>query len=182
MNINNDRRPGRPLGVTLAIIASMLLYTCWPILQVVTILRLNSLMDTQDGITTGIQLTNVPEFVYFVQVFLSLVFFFVALLAWRGRPAIMRFVLVGAVLFFTVFSVVSNILPILLSQPSLTEGGLDSGQEVAKQLTTGQLIFTILLPVYVIWFMNRGPSRAFYRGFYLSDSNDAQKSSPQSET
>ena len=53
------------------------------------------------------------------------------------------------------------------SRPPDLSQGFDSGASIAQTLLSGRLLFSFLVALYVVWYMNRGPARAFYRGYYL---------------
>jgi hypothetical protein len=77
-----------------------------------------------------------------------------------------------AVVILTLVTAALSIAP-LLAQPNLSQG-IDSGAAIAQTLLSGRLIFSLLLALYVVWYMNRGPARAYYRGYYLTDPNEGE--------
>jgi cytochrome bd-type quinol oxidase subunit 2 len=168
-------KPGRPLGVSLAVTASILLFSFVPLIQVVFLLNLRQhiFIDSETG-ASGVNVLGVSDTNLLIQFVLGLVFFVIALFAWRGRPASMRFVLLAAVLLLTVLTVTLTILP-QLTQPACDPATLqscDSSVEVSRSIAWGRLVVTLLVPLYVVWYVNRGPARAFYRGYYLPDPAD----------
>jgi hypothetical protein len=103
-------------------------------------------------------------------------FLVIALFAWRGRPASIRFVMLGAVLVMTLITLLATI-----SQTTADQGmpeGVSSLDGLAVSILCGQLGMSILVSLYVIWYLNRGPARAFYRGYYLPDPDQARESEP----
>lgn len=184
--------PGRPLGLTLAIIASVLLFTILPLAQLGTSLLIQSRFYSIEDVTIpqgsnaadlepfmsggNFELPNAPQL--FLQVALGIYFLVVAIFAWRGRPAWIRYLLFTSVLLLTAINVFLTLIP-LLGQPSMDQG-IDSSMALIQTLLCGQLALTILIPLYVVWYMNRAPARAFYRGYYLSESdNEANWNSKQ---
>lgn len=170
-------RPGRPFGVTLAIIASAFLFSILPLLQVgiILLVRQHFLnMDFQgtglDMIAMGGDLLGVPESSILLQFTLALVFFVIAFLAWRGKPAYIRFVLVAGVIVLTIIKLISLIAPFLV-MPDM-QGGASSLDGIMRSVATGQFVLELLVLLYVVWYMNRGPARAFYRGYYLPEPAD----------
>jgi hypothetical protein len=167
-------RPGRPFGVSLAIIASTCLFSILPLLQVGLILMVRQHflnMDFQDRgmdmIAMGGDLLGVAESSLILQGFLSLLFLLIAIFAWRGKPQSMRFILVTAVFLLTFIKLISLVAPLFL-QP-IPQIGASSLDEIMQSLAKGQFILELFVLAYVVWYMNRGPARAFYRGYYLPE-------------
>jgi hypothetical protein len=101
----------------------------------------------------------------------GVVFLAIAIFAWRGKPSSMRYVLIAAVLILTTVTIAATLIS-LNSVPDV-QSGIDSGGSVQDSLLRARLVVTALVSLYVMWYVNRGPARAFYRGYYLP--------SPQSE-
>jgi len=174
-------RPGRPFGVTLAIIASACLFSILPLLQIGIILMVRQHflnMDFQDSgldlIAMGGDFLGVSESSLLLQLFLGLGFLVIAILAWRGRPSSVRFALIGAVFVLTALKLVSVVAP-FFTTPDF-QAGTSSLDGIMRSLGTGQLILEVLVLLYVVWYMNRGPARAFYRGYYLPEPGEAARS------
>jgi hypothetical protein len=168
-------RPGRPFGVSVAIVASAFLFTILPLMQIGAVLIVRrhfmnmSFEDDQLGIepfAIGGDFLGVQESSIFIQAILSIIFLMIAIAAWRGRPPAIRFVLVASVFGLTLLKLVT-IIGSSLSQPNF-QAGMSSLDGLMRSLGTGQLMIDILVVLYVAWYMNRGPARAFYRGYYLS--------------
>jgi hypothetical protein len=175
----HERRPGRPLGLSLAIVASALLFAVLPLLQVGFALsfqaRFATLGNTEfnfpgedptEPFASGVSMDGVDTFALLVQGGVSLLFLGVCVLAWIGRPGWIRYVLLAAVLILAVLSLL--VLIIQLNTPPTLEEGLTSADDLGRNLRWTEIAFTILIPLYVAWYLNRAPARAFYRGRYLS--------------
>jgi hypothetical protein len=166
------QKPGRPFGVTLAIIASACFFSILPLLQVGLILSVRQHFVNMDFQDTGLELIamggdflGVPESSLILQSILSIAFLTIAVLAWRGKPSSIRFIMIIAVIILTLIKFVSVLLP-LINQPGF-QAGASSMEGLMNVLGTGQLFIEILVLIYVVWYMNRGPARAFFRGYYL---------------
>ncbi|NWG18274.1 MAG: hypothetical protein HXY41_16750 [Chloroflexi bacterium] len=168
-------RPGRPLGVSLAIIASLLVFSVLPLLQVGMVLtvrqvRLNALnqelSEDAPAFSGADVVGGISEAELLIQGVLGLGFLALAAPAWRGRPPALRFMLVGAVVLLTVIKLAAIIIQ-SLSQHNL-QIGMSSADSIFQSLSVGQLAVEFLVMLYVVWYMNRGPARAFFRGYYLS--------------
>ncbi len=166
------QRPPRPFGVTLAILASLTLFTVFPLLQVGMLLIVQSHfagMTFDDAglqpIVMGADILGVPASRIFLQALIAIVFFIVAFFAWRGRPPFMRFVLMLSCVALTLYSVVSAIWAQIGTYAQ--EFGASSLDSILNSVAIGQFSIGILVTFYVIWYLNRGPARAFYRGHYL---------------
>jgi cytochrome bd-type quinol oxidase subunit 2 len=169
-------KPGRTLGLSLAIIASVILFSILPLMQVGTVLLLRArfeaaslTVDEQNQniapLAVGGSYTGVDESALIVQTVLGVAFLGIAFFAWRGKPAWIRFVMLASVVVLTLVTVGFSILP-LLSQPDINQG-FDSGAGIRDVLLSGRLLLSILVALYVVWYVNRGPARAYYRGYYL---------------
>lgn len=173
-------RPGRPLGLSLAILACVCLFSLFPLGELGLKLiiqerfsRFEEIMipsfDEEEpfvgAIASGGSVTLVTETELWLQAGLGVAFLIVCIFAWRGRPPWVRYVLFVMVLGLTLLSAAIT-LSQLLSPPAL-EDGITSADGFFQQARCGQLVLTILIPLYMIWYMNRAPARAFYRGYYL---------------
>jgi hypothetical protein len=65
----------------------------------------------------------------------------------------------------TLFSIASVVIG-QLSQQDLANG-VSSLDSILKPLSLGEFVMGFLVTFYVVWYLNRGPARAFYRGYYL---------------
>jgi hypothetical protein len=119
-------------------------------------------MGIPPELITGIE--GLPE-INLWQVLMSILFFIVAVFAWRGRPPGIRYVLMIAIISVTLFNLA---LTLSIPSPDLTQG-LDSSAEFSSSIARLNLGGGFLVVAYVLWYINRAPSRAFYRGYYLPE-------------
>ena len=166
------QRPPRPFGVTLAILASLILFTVFPLIQVgmLALVQLHfSRVQFEEAelqpVFMGADILGVPEWRIILQAVIAIVFLVIAFFAWRGRPAVMRYVLIASCILLTLYSVVSAV--IVQAGQYNQELGASSIDSVLVSVALGQFGLGILVTLYVIWYLNRGPARAFYRGYYL---------------
>jgi hypothetical protein len=182
--LNNLPRPGRTLGVSLAILASVMLFSVFPLLQLAMLLIINFRFRNvdlpvpgQEGtvapIAVGGDFTGVANEVVVIQAVIGVVYLVIAFFAWRGRPRWIRFAMLAAVVAMTLVTVAFSISP-LFTQPDLSQG-IDSGEALRRTLLSSQLVISILVALYVVWYMNRGPARAYYRGYYLPDPDETAR-------
>ena len=180
------RKPGRPFGVSLAIIASACLFSILPLLQVGLVLsvrqhflNMNFQESGLDMMAMGGDLLGVSESSLILQFILSIVFLVIAIMAWRGKPSSIRLILILAVVIMTVLKLISVLVP-LFSQPDFQQGA-SSLDAIMNSFGLGQFVIEVLILLYVLWYMNRGPARAFYRGYYLTDPASVATSETQPE-
>lgn len=165
-------KPGRPLGVSLAIIASTVLFAILPLLQVAMVLLVRrhfmnlSFEEGFEPVITGGDYLGVPESSLILQAVLGITFLVITVLAWRGRPPIMRLLLIAAVAIFTLIKFISIVAQYMAIQDPQTASSFDA---ISRSLGTSQVVLELLVTLYVIWYMNRAPARAFYRGYYLPE-------------
>ncbi len=169
-------KPPRTIGISLAIIAGVFLFSCLPLTQSIILLSLSArpgmdFMEVESGgqgdtTIVGSEILDINQTPLIIQAIVATAFLTIAALAWRGKPPFIRFVFVGIVLLLTA----GNLLQVLalLSAPSPTPlSGIDSASDVSRALRLAQLCMTLLIPAYIVWYLNRGPARAFFRGRYL---------------
>lgn len=169
-------RPPRTLGIAIAIIASALAYGCLPLTQVGFILLVqqrlaNATMSANIGeedvtpIAVGGDFLGVEPSNLVAQAVIGTVFMLIAVLAWRGRPPWIRVLFTLAVLLLTLLTFVVTSIPLL--QQVRLETGIDSAEGARRTLLILRLAGSALVAMYVTWYLNRAPARAFYRGYYL---------------
>lgn len=173
----NSQIPPRTFGITLAILLSVLLFSVIPFLQVGAILLLQTRTGVGDGadapIAVGANFGGVSNEFLIAQAVLGAVFLVVAFFAWRGRPSSIRLVLIIGVIVLTVFYAWDSVTAIFT--PPDPQDGLDSAGPVRTLLHLLRLGGNFLVPLYVLWYLNRAPARAFYRGSYLPEDVESQE-------
>ncbi len=171
----SETSPTRTLGLSLAIIASAILFSILPLMQVIWVLLIQARFQSAVGVlpqtsaspeaeamATGGNLTGAANTGLIIQVVIAIVFLIIAVFAWRGRPPQIRWIMLAAVLVLTIISLLQSILTVIA--PVDIEQGIDSGAALTRQAACGTIVLQTLIPLYVLWYMNRAPARAFYRG------------------
>ncbi|MBN8635596.1 MAG: hypothetical protein J0M07_09775 [Anaerolineae bacterium] len=169
-------KPPRTLGVSLAILASVMLFTVLPLLQVAAPVliqyRLSQVeLPMPDGsgtvspVAVGGGLEGWSNGATLWQLGTSALFFVIAIGAWLGRPRWIRGLMIAAVLILLALTVITSVAT--LNDPPDINSGLDSSQSLTASLIYARLAVSGLVTLYVLWYLNRGPARAFYRGYYL---------------
>jgi hypothetical protein len=168
-------RPGRPFGLTLAILATTLMYSIMPLMQLgFTLLVMNHFQSLDmtmpwnggdEVLFAGADtdLVNLREVIIIGG--LGIAFLAVAILAWRGRPSWSRHLLFFGALGLNVVYLLS--IASRFFQTADLSQGLSSSDDFFRSAQVGYLIATSLVTLYLVWYMNRAPARAFYRGYYL---------------
>lgn len=143
-------RRGRPLGLSIALWACTVLYGLYPLAEAAFYL----VMVTR---RSSIQ---VPSRVLLGLV-LSVGFLLLMIPAWLGRPPQIRLVLTAAVLTLMVINL-GFALGDLLTQP---EGIIaDSATDLNRAANACAIPLYVLITAYIVWYLNRYPSRAYYSG------------------
>jgi hypothetical protein len=181
-------KPGRPLGVTLAILASVMLFSIVPLLQVGMILLVQAHFAQIDYSTvgggiaaSGGDLLGVPPGSLLLQGTLALIFLVIGVFAWRGRPAGIRFVMMGAVVLYTLIGIVGLVTQMNATQS--LEQGISSIDAVWDALYLREFLGQLLVALYVLWYLNRAPARAFFRGYYsVSPAEDMETTPSQARS
>jgi hypothetical protein len=157
---STSRRPAlryRPLGLTIAILATALGYGIVPLLPIMLVI-----WTQLTGRSIGADLVNSPG--NWIGMALGVLTLIVSVLAWIGRPYGVRLallVLVWITTAFTLFRLLQSLgaPPDMLGEVGEIGGSL-SGAGTAL-LCQGPIL--IFVPLYVTWYLNRAPARAFYR-------------------
>jgi len=149
----------RPLGLALAVAAGFILFGIFPILKSYISWRLNRGIES-NGVVVG---ASIPfdGFTY-LGTGLGIVVFVLAFFAWRGKPPQVRFVFQGAVLLSVLLVILETLFRLN------TNSGADalftnSGGDTINAIFRTQVPLQILTAIYIIWYCNRAPARAFYR-------------------
>lgn len=172
-------KPARPFGVTLAILVGVIFFSVLPLSWVGMRVAIEQHVTREQSIVLpdGSELTNEglsevePAFSdeqVVLQVGISVGFLLIAILAWRGKPPIMRHVYVVVVLAISAVLIFQQLSA--LGGPDNSGGSMDA---VIDVVVCGRISGYVLLPLYVAWYLNRAPARAFYRGYYLEDESAA---------
>ncbi|MDX1991520.1 MAG: hypothetical protein SF029_03985 [bacterium] len=177
----NISKPGRPLGVTLAIFVSILLFSVVPLLRVGQILLLQQHFQRISQTTMPFDQQEPTEPLFsggrftgtfqndrlIFQAVVGVAFFVIAVMAWVGKPPFMRYVLMITVLCLSFLTIALTLIPSAQQEAEGIGGGSLDG--LVRLLSSGQVVTTVLVALYVVWYLNRGPARAFYRGYYLPE-------------
>lgn len=176
-------KPPRTLGLSLAIVTSVVLFSVLPLLQVSAPWLIQYRMrqtsvalpdDSTSPIAVGGEFVGISDGEIFFQVGSSVVFLLIAVGAWLGRPRWIRTAMIAAVLGLLLVTVVTSIAALIT--PQRLDAGIDSGYELARALVYWRLLISGGVALYVLWYMNRGPARAFYRGYYLERGEQVHRS------
>ncbi len=146
-----DQPRYRPLGLTIAILATALGYGVLPLLPLMLVVW-TAITRRQ----IGTELINTP--LNWIMMGLGAITLIACIFAWIGRPQGARLALLGCV-WLTTAVWAFRVLQSAFSAPELfgVGGSLTSAGVVC------QVPLLILIPVYVTWYLNRAPARQFYR-------------------
>jgi hypothetical protein len=146
----------RPLGLSIAILSTAGLYGLWPMVPL-----LLWLLTRLRGHEIGSELLDNSAW---FNVVLGAATLIACVMAWVGRPSQTRRTLLALVWFATIVRLVQSAqalsersLPITSAQVG---GSLSS---VLQPITLCQIPLLILVPLYITWYLNRAPARAFYK-------------------
>ncbi len=151
-------RPGRPYGLTLALLACAVVYGLYPLAE--------ALLYLVFGLRSG----NEPTIRVLISITLSLTVLVLVALAWQGRPSQVRIILsvviVGAALLGAGLAIVD--LTNRAASPLL-----DSTTAASNTINRCSLPIYLLVALYSVWYLNRYPSRAFFAGRFPDAGADA---------
>jgi hypothetical protein len=155
-------KPRRPFGVSLALVGGVFVFSLIPTFMIAVLAYLANYVqnDVQGGIS-GIEFTGGNFQPLLVPLVLALIYFVLAVWAWRGRPPVARFI------FPLVTAVYCIVTWALLTIPQSNGPEVyDSASDLAQGASTIYIFAMIGATIYIAWFMNRWSARAFYRGYY----------------
>jgi len=150
----------RPLGLILAVVATALIYGVTPLVNFYFLWRVDNTAEGELDLG-GIGITVWDG----LSAALGAVILIICILAWWGRPSWIRFVLMGLLLLLAAINLF-RISEVLTASVDPLEGG--QAEEIQRNLFTCWLPGLLLVPLYVVWYLNRAPARAFYRGVPLT--------------
>lgn len=175
----SQSRPPRTLGLILAIATSVTMFSLIPLMQVAMVAAIQARVGTviatlpetgEDGrdlqaFASGGSFEGAEPIRLATQTMLALIFLAIAILAWHGRMRRIRLIYSLTVALYSALTVALALGAVLT--PADPTQGLDSGTEIARSLLVVQVLTTLLVMLYVLWYVNRAPARAFFRGYYL---------------
>jgi hypothetical protein len=143
----------RPLGISIAILTTTIMYGLYPLIYIYPAVwslftRRNAGIDFIGG-TWGLLGVVIAGFVIVASI-----------AAWIGRPAGVRMIYILMVWVAAAVQFAKQIPALNPPQPGLPSVGTDVQLPAAYLLCLGILNFVI--PLYVTWYLNRAPARAFY--------------------
>lgn len=177
-------RPPRTLGITLAIAFNSLLYGIVPLLFVIFV-RINQVRQAQTGMMAGLgqdTLLGMGVFAITPQELilwgaLALGYLLVMVLAWWGKPPVIRYVALWGTLFALLAYTALILYRLRMNSLLRTQSGSFWSEDLFAPALTCSFLYGLILTLYTLWYLNRAPARAFYRGYYLVE-GDEQTPSP----
>ena len=173
----NLDKPGRPLGLSIAIIFSMVLYSLMPLAQAAFILSLRQQFAAveflENGVAVGGAIDGFDDTRLLLSIIMGLFLFVICIMTWRGKPPTIRYIFVGAVILVTLVTI--GWAFVSTTNGATLEQGIDSSQALMASLMKIQIVISSLIALYVVWYVNRAPARAFFRGYYLPAPEDTSR-------
>jgi hypothetical protein len=150
-NVKPERRY-RPLGMIIAILAVALVYGIFPLVP----FFLTALITLEGHYMSGADLPFSS-----LDVTVGLLILLICVLAWIGRPRGIRWVLILSVWLATAYQLKGVFQA---TRPGSITQGISGGSiaELSQSVLPCLVILLIAIPLYITWYMNRAPARAFY--------------------
>lgn len=149
---NPPRQRFRPLGLSIAVLGTGVLYGLLPMFPLMLLL-----LTLLRGRSSGAGLVGQSTW---VNVGLGVVALISSIAAWIGRPGWTRWLLIVVVWLTTIYRLVDIVGAYTAPRDPFSGGSFSDIKEV--YLCIGPAL--ILFALYVTWYMNRAPARAFYEG------------------
>ena len=184
-----ENKPGRPFGLSLAIITVAVIFAVIPLLRIGLEIWLLShfqnfswTVDTDEEMIEPIMSGVNFDFDYIAtggQALLAIGILTLCILAWRGRPRWVRSALVWVVLIIDAMYILAMVVS--LTRPRDLSEGITSADELAAPLQGGYFILLILTTSYLVWYINREPARAFFRGAFRDEMHSKRTRQPDGD-
>lgn len=160
--MSNSSRVFRPLGLTIAILTGVIAFSIYPIARAYFSWRLNNCTNDA-GLSCGVAGFPFDTLTQGIAI-VGVVVFITAIFAWVGKPKQIRFIFQGAVILMSFLLLIESIVRTRENEANLSQGELfmDSTRELFNSILQCQIPILILVALYVIWYCNRAPARAFY--------------------
>jgi len=152
-NNTKPERRYRPPGMIIAILATAVIYGLFPLMPV----ALTAIISLEGHNMSGADLPyNVLD------VTAGIVILVICVLAWIGRTPWIRWILILCVWLATAYQFERFYQS---TQPKSIGQGLSGGTiaQLSQSALPCVVIFLLIGPLYITWYMNRAPARAFYR-------------------
>ncbi len=166
----------RPLGLTIALLATAVLYGVLPLLEIYFLKRLDATAE-EAYLLGGVTIDTWKWF----QGGFGAIMLAICTLAWWGRPRGIRLALIVLLLVLTATNLY-RIVEAWMSAVDPIFGG--PTQEALRGYLRCQFPAMVLVPLYVVWYLSRAPARAFYRQVpleWLSRDGDRELERPPGE-
>jgi hypothetical protein len=159
----------RPPGLALAIIAAVIFFSISPAIRFYLAWRLNrGIAGDGEIIGAAIPLNTFS----YISAGMALVVLLTAIVAWIGKPPQARLLFLGAVVAMSGLVLGENLYRILEPTPYWS-----SSDELLADFLRCQFPFQIAISLYIIWYCNRAPARAFYQQKPLTPPDSSSKGS-----
>lgn len=169
----NDK-PGRTLGISLAIVLSAMIYSVVPMVivgySIAAKVRFRQALVMAGGdnfLGGAMGIGSIPGYELAMWGIPAALYLVVGVMSWRGKPSYMRGVMTGSVVFLMVWYTGLSLYRVWLDAQFMADSGAMGSQSVFAPLRQVGYGISLLVTLYVVWYMNRGPARAFFRGYYL---------------
>lgn len=155
MNLSADGRVLRPLGMTLAILSAMIVFGGFPLIEFYLAWRLNA------GTEPEFRVGGFPyDFLTQLMGIMALLVIITSFLAWLGRPHYVRLAFLTTIVVSLGMTLFRTLYRALVPE---TETLFGVGQSsLVSPLCSLLLVLQVLTALYIIWYANRAPARAFY--------------------
>jgi hypothetical protein len=163
----------RPLGLSLAIISAAIFYGVGSLVDVYILRRMDA-VASQSYLMGGVEM---PTWTV-IEGLLGGIMLIACILSWWGHPPQIRFFLMGLLLLLAGINMY-RIIDTWLTPLDPIFGG--QSQEAVRASLRCRLPINVGVPLYVLWYLDRAPARAFYRRIPL-DSLASSSPAPAANT
>lgn len=167
-SFDQNPKPHRPFGVSLAILLSMMIYVFIPMVLVVFFLASNDVFyRIESQAMAGVDINGMDSESFLGASIIAVVVFVLGLAAWRVRSEWIRRLYSISVLIAGVLATAALVLSVQ-SGPNL-QNGIDSMTEAARDNVAIFVFFIVAITAFIVWMMQRWSAKAFYRGYYTEE-------------
>lgn len=168
--MTHSKTPPRTIGISLAILLVVVFFSLFPFIQTGYKLILQDrirqsqvIVGSNFHLTTPIDEISQSSLIGLVsEIIPPIVFFILCFLTWLGKPSYIRHI------FW--IAVVSWVVGMWVRLYAVKEDeALFASNGFIHTIQIIYAIFSSIVGLYVVWYINRAPARAFFRGYYLQE-------------
>ncbi|MAU11002.1 MAG: hypothetical protein CL607_14365 [Anaerolineaceae bacterium] len=167
-SFDQNPKPHRPFGVSLAILLSLMIFVLIPMVLVVFFVASNDVFyRIESQAMAGVDINGMDPQSFIVASIVAAVVLVLGLAAWRVRSEWIRRFYSASVLIAGILATAALVLSVQTG--SDLQNGIDSMTQAARDNVAIFVIVIVAVTAFIVWMMQRWSAKAFYRGHYTEE-------------